>query len=269
MYRVHWGLREAPFRACLDARFFYQSPNHEEALARLHFLVEEHRRVGLCFGPSGGGKSMLLEVFAGQLRRRGCQVVNLGLLGIDLHEFLWLTAAELGLNPSPNDTEFCLWRGIVDRIAENRYQQLNTVVLLDDVDEAEPPVVDTIVRLAECDRSPTARLTIVVAATSGNARKLGNRLLDLAELRVDVERWEECDTVGYLTAALRQAGRRERAFTDEAVVRLHRLCDGIPRRINQLANLALLAGAGRRLSAIDAETVESAYHELGTVDVAV
>lgn len=43
MYQAHWGLRESPFRGLLDPKFFYQSPTHEEALARLHFLVEQRR----------------------------------------------------------------------------------------------------------------------------------------------------------------------------------------------------------------------------------
>ena len=70
MYQAHWGLQESPFRGDLDPKSFYQSPTHEEALARLSFLVGQHRRLGLLVGPSGSGKSLLLEVFAQQLRRR-------------------------------------------------------------------------------------------------------------------------------------------------------------------------------------------------------
>ena len=269
MYREHWGLHEAPFRGSLDPRSFYQTPNAEEALARLHFLVEEHRRVGLCFGPAGGGKSMLLEVLARQLRRQGRQVANIGLLGADVHELLWLLAAELGGNPGRADTDFSLWRSVSQCLAASRLQQLDTVILLDDADEAEPPVADWIARLADFDHSADARLTIVATATTGNARRLGNRLIDLVELRIDLEPWEQADTVGYILAALRHAGRRDPAFTDDAIIHLHQLCDGIPRRICQLANLSLLAGAGQRTSQIDADTVESAFHELAAVEVAV
>src|SRR5260370_40516061 len=105
-YRAHWGLTEAPFRGAFDARFFYESPTHEEALARLQFLVEERQRLGLLLGETGTGKSMLLEVFARNLRRNGSQVANISLAGADLREFLWLIAAELGLNPSGRDDVF-------------------------------------------------------------------------------------------------------------------------------------------------------------------
>ena len=269
MYREHWGLREAPFRTNLDPRSFYQTPKAEEALARLHFLVEEHRRVGLCFGPAGGGKSMLLEVLARQLRRQGRQVANIGLLGADVHELLWLLAAELGGNPGRGDSEFCLWRNVLERLTVNHLQQLDTVILFDDADEAEPPVADAIARLADSDHRAQSRLTIVATATTGNVRRLGNRLVDLVELRIDLEPWEQADTVGYILAALRHAGRREPAFTDDAIIHLHELCEGVPRRICQLANLSLLAGAGQRAGQIDADTVESAFHELAAVEVGV
>jgi type II secretory pathway predicted ATPase ExeA len=82
MYQAHWGLRESPFRGLLDPKFFYQSPTHDEALARLQFLVHDRRRLGLLIGPSGSGKSLLLEVFADQLRRSAQPVAKLSLLGV-------------------------------------------------------------------------------------------------------------------------------------------------------------------------------------------
>ncbi|MCC7083827.1 MAG: AAA family ATPase [Pirellulales bacterium] len=265
MFRTHWGLRESPFRGSLDWRLFHPSPTHDEALARMQFLVEERRRMGLLLGPTGSGKSMVLEVFARRLRRKGAQVANLNMLGIDLHEFLWLTAAELGANPDRRHDVFHLWRMVVDRIAENRYQQIETVLLLDDADEAPPNALEQVVRIAQQDCSQQARLSIVLAASSDAAGRLLPRLLELAELRIDIEPWEPADTVEYINVAIKHAGRASPAFTEEAIHRLHDLCDGLPRRINQLANLTLLAGAGRNLSQIDTDTVESAYHELSTV----
>src|SRR5262249_35200109 len=132
MLRKHWGLRDSPFRPAIDWRHFFPSPTHEEALARLEFLLADHRRLGLLFGPAGCGKSLVLDVFSRRVRRRGTQVANLSLLRADLREFLWLAAAELGINPDRDDDPFCLWRGILDRLTENRYQQLDTVLLLDD-----------------------------------------------------------------------------------------------------------------------------------------
>lgn len=267
-YRAHWGLRETPFPSGITPRLFYQSPSHEEALARLEFLVEQRQRLGLLLGPSGTGKSLVLDRLASNLRRRGAQVANISLLGADLHEFLWLLAAELGLNPDRKENTFSLWRSLIDRIAENRYQQLDTVILLDDADRGMPEVLDHLVRLIQSDRGLPTSLVLVLAAPTENVTRIGSRLLELAELRIDLEPWEESDTGGYLVTALAQAGRKTLLFTDAAVLRLHDLSGGIPRRVNQLAALALVAGAGLQLSHIDADTIDSVYRELGVIETA-
>ncbi len=267
MYPSHWGLRESPFRGRLDPHFFYQSPTHEEALARLHFLVDERRRLGLLMGPTGSGKSLLLEVFAQRLRRDGSPAVLVSLLGAEPAEMLWQLAVGLQLNPDPSMPSAALWRAVTDRIIEHRYQQLATVVLLDDAHQADPRVLAQVTRLVQFDPSPQSRLTIVLAGHREQMGHLGHHLLDLAELRIDVEPWEPSDTKDFISTSMAQAGCQSRVFDDPAVARLHELAHGIPRRVSQLADLALLAGAGAELGQIGAETVESAYHELGVVEV--
>lgn len=266
MSRTHWGFRESPFRGTLDYRNFFPSPTHEEALARLEYLVDERRRVGLLFGPTGCGKSMVLDVFGYRARRAGQQVASVNLLGIDVQEFLWLLAAELGVNPDRRAAPFILWRALQDRLIESRYQQTSTVMLLDDADEASPAVLEHLVRLAQFDPGASSRLTIVLAATLQNLHRIPARVLELADLRIDLDPWEPGDTVQFVSTALEQAGRTQSVFSEEALYRLHDLCGGVPRRVTQLANLALMAGAGRGLAQIDVDTVESAYHELGVIE---
>ena len=262
MYQSHWGLRETPFRSGLDSQFFHQSPTHEEALARLHFLVEERRRLGLLLGGVGSGKSFLLEVFSEEMRRSGRAVAKLSLLGLEPPEMLWQLAAAMDLCPDWTDRLPLVWRSITDRITEYRYQRLQAVVLFDDADRAAGPVLAQVARLAELDPSADSPLTIVVAAREGQLDKLGRELLELADLRIDLETWEQADTESYLAASLARAGRQSPVFDRPAVTRLHQLAGGVPRRIARLADLALLAGAGQDLQQIDAKLVESAHEEL-------
>lgn len=267
MYQSHWGLRETPFRTSLDPRFFFESPTYEEALARLHFLVDEHRRVGLLLGDPGSGKSLVLEVFADEIRREGRAVARLNLVGLSAPEMLWQLAASLGLNLDPAGPLVSLWRAVADRLAEHRYQETATAVLLDDADQAGADVLAQVARLARLDPTPEARLTIVLAAHRADAARLGRPLLELAELRIDLEPWDPADTEQYLSDTLARAGCPQPAFDPPAVRRIHELAQGVPRRVNQLADLALLAGAGRALDRVDADTVESVYRELGAIEL--
>ncbi len=262
MYESHWGLRESPFRGFTDPRYFYCSPTHDEALARLSFLIENHRRLGLLLGMPGSGKTLLLRVLARQLQETGYQVAMVNLLSLDARAMMWELATQLNRNPREQETPFQLWRGIMDRIAENRYQQLPTVILLDDVGEANPEVLTHIVRLVNHDLSAESYLTVVLAADPQAQKQLGRRLLELSELRIDLDSWEPDDTLHYLQDSLAKAGSQRPVFAAEAATRLHELTHGVPRQVSNLAEMALLAGAGRQLPEIDAATVESVYEEL-------
>ena len=262
MYQSHWGLRESPFRNCANPNFYYQSPTHEEALARLHFLVEQRRRLGLLMGPDGSGKSFLLEIFAEQLRRSGRPTAKVNLLAIEPGEMLWLLAVQLGLNPDPTNSLAVLWRLVTDRLLEYRIQQIETVILLDDADQASRQVLTHVVRLAQCDPSPESRLTLVLAGQQEQMGRIGDRLLALADLRIDIEPWAQADTDNYLKASLAQAGCARRCLPSLPWF----VCKSF-RTAYRVGSISwptwLLAGAGQALQQIGPEVVETAYHELG------
>jgi type II secretory pathway predicted ATPase ExeA len=263
MYHLHWGLRESPFRNVADPRYFYRSPGHDEALARLHFLTDQRRRLGLLAAPTGCGKTLLLEVLAGELRRAGQAVARTNVAGLSSEEWVWDVAAGLGLSPPQEAGSLRLWRLVCDALAANRYQRLATVVLLDDADQAGDDVQVAVERLLAADPTPEGRLTVVLACERGSESQLRRRLLDQADLRVELEPWEAADTAEYVHEALRRGGRRDAgAFSSEALSRLHELAGGIPRRVNQLADLALLAGAGQDMARIGPDIVEAVHDEL-------
>ena len=264
MYLAYWGLGCAPFRGNFDPRFFFEGPSQEEALARLNFLVDERRTLGLLLGESGSGKSQLLEQFTRRLGRIGRQVVLLQAAGSSLREFLWTMASQLGAEPSGDIGDFALVRLVTDHLVANRYQQLATILLVDDAELAGAGVHDEIMRLAELDGGNLG-LTIILAAQNSRLHRLGPRILELADLRIDLDGWEADDTAAFVKQALHEAGRSTPVFSDAALASLHDFSCGVPRRVKQLADLALLAGAGDNLVQIESPTVESVYRELGVI----
>lgn len=268
MYQAYWGLAESPFRGHLDLRFFHQAPAQDEALARLEFLVGDGRTLGLLLGVAGSGKTLVLETFARQLGRIDRQTAFVSLLGTNVRDMLWSLSSQLAGGVESGADEFKLQRVLTDHLTANRYQRIGTVILLDDADEARGDVLAQVLRLAQVESSRDGRLTIVLAAQPGRLDRLGHRLLELAELRVDLDGWELDDTAAFIKASLSAAGRTSPIFTDAALGRLQELTGGIPRRVKQLADLALLAGAGQNLVQIDADTLESVFYELGVVSPA-
>lgn len=258
MYQTHWGLTKPPFPSGLDPRLFYEGASQREALARLRFLLAHRRRLGLVLGSDGLGKSALLAVFAEQCRKGGSTVAEVDLLGLTAREFYWRLGTELRATVRVEDDVVRLFRQLSDRLHENVLQNKQTVVVVDDLDQTGPDVLSHVQRLLRTDAANSGWLTVVGSVTTNQLGRLGRPLLELVDLRIDLEAWDELDTVGYLQNALLEAGAERPLFDDTALTELYRLSAGTPRLINRLADFALLAGSSNSLEAVDAETIQAA-----------
>jgi len=267
MSHPYWGLTESPFSSPGN-RFFFRTATNEEALARLQFLCEHRRRVGLLVGPPGAGKTRLLAIFARLARQAGRQVASTSALGVGAAELLSEVARAFGVSLPPTASVAAAWRTIDDFLAASRYQNLDSVLLVDDVDECDPAAAQQLARLSQTTSAAGGRLSLVLAGRNRLLGALGSRLLDLVELRIDLELWEAAETKNFLREALVAAGLTKEVFAPAAVARLHELSGGSPRRVMQLAELCLVAGAAIGSSAIDPQTVESVHFELGVTGTA-
>jgi len=262
MQRPVWGLERNPFPSGLDPERFHEGANQQEALARLRYLVDHHRRLGVISGETGVGKSLLLRMFAEERCQTGHAVAQAQLMGLSVRELHWQLAAQLRAAPRSSDDVLKLWQRLESRIAENHLQAISTVLLLDDADQAGADVQAQLMRIAQNPAFSHQHLTIVLSANPCRGPGLGNRLTELLELRIELEPWQEADTVGYVQFALLAAGADRPLFEDEALVELHRLSRGVPRRVNRLAEYTLLIGASLGLPMIDVATVREAHESL-------
>ena len=267
MYYQHWGITQSPFGTSPVKSRYQSNMAHEESLARARFLVDNHRSVGLLLGAAGSGKTLLLAVLAAEFAETGCRVARLSLTGLDVDEFLGELALQWGCRPQPGQSRGRLWRMLIDSLAEHHYEETPSIVLLDDVDTASPSVLQGVERLVQADPTGRARLTVLLACRQDRSGNLGESLLGRCDLRIDLSPWERDETAEFLKESLSRVGRKAPLFTDEAVSRLHALSHGVPRRVSQLADLALVAGAGGELSNIDADTIDTVYRELSVLSV--
>jgi len=259
MHESHWGLRETPFGAQARIRYFFASPTHDEALARLGFLVNAGHALGILTGHEGTGRSTVLEVFARDLRRQGHVTCLINVTGLDERALLWSMAANLGTNPKSADDPFVLWCRIHDRLQQYAIEGRTMVLLLDDADEASHDVLIQILRLL---KTHTKGLTTILAVESSRMTRLGGDLLQLSQLRIRLEPWSVADIREFLETSLARVGCDRPIFEDSATARLQELTDGIPRWVSQLAELSLLAAAGQERETIEGAIIEAVYQEL-------
>ena len=88
-------------------------------------------------------------------------------------------------------------------------------------------------------------------------------LSDRVDLRVTIQPLKGKEVVGYLHHRIRAAGGNPAIFESSAVASLTRLCAGLPRRINALADDALYAAHRAGRVSATAAHVERAAAELG------
>jgi general secretion pathway protein A len=260
------GLEKSPFSSGLETRLFFEGASHREALARLRFL-RTNRRLGVVFGEPGTGKSLLLRVFEDECRRQGCQIASVNLLGLSTREFYWQIASQLAATVRLEDDQFRLFRQLSDRVAVNQLQGVPTVLLVDDAHQAGPDLLAQLARLTQLDAASPSPLTMVLATRESHSGRLGEHLLELVDLRIDLEPWDELDTTGYLQLAQVEMGCQQPLFDDGALSEIHRLSAGIPRCVNRLADYALLVGASGDSGIgdsgiINAETIRTAHEAL-------
>src|SRR5436190_10411578 len=108
MHNDYWGFRRSPFTSAIDPDRFFESPTHEEALARLAYVVDESRQGALVLGAPGVGKSLLLETFARRIRRPNREVAIARCPALGGRELFFELAQEFGLAPDPAAGEAAL-----------------------------------------------------------------------------------------------------------------------------------------------------------------
>ncbi|MBI3827511.1 MAG: AAA family ATPase [Candidatus Rokubacteria bacterium] len=77
MYEAYWSLTEPPFDNSPNPRFFYLSPEHEEALLRLVYAVRQRKGCAMLTGEYGCGKTTLSRAL---IQRLEAERYEIGLL---------------------------------------------------------------------------------------------------------------------------------------------------------------------------------------------
>ena len=80
--------------------------------------------------------------------------------------------------------------------------------------------------------------------------------------RYQLKPMDLADTAGYLRHHITIAGREEPLFADDAIARLHRAANGLPRQLNNAATAALIAAATANHDLVDDTDARKAAAEL-------
>ncbi|WP_226935923.1 AAA family ATPase [Janthinobacterium sp. GW458P] len=255
MYLRHFGLRTAPFGITPDPAFFYTGNTRGALLDALLYAVTQGEGIIKLTGEVGSGKTMLCRMLAERLPAH-VDVLYLPNPGLAPDEVAHAIAAELGLELPPCRADEVL-RSLHEELI-SRHAAGRQVLLL--AEEAQAMPVDTLEALRLLTNLETASHKLLQIVLFGQPEL--ERTLDLPQLRQLKERITHSFTVprlppalldDYLACRLAAAGRAAPLVFEAAALRqLARASQGIVRRINILADKALLAAYADDAGRIDA-----------------
>jgi general secretion pathway protein A len=258
MYEKFWNLKEKPFENTPDPRFLYNSPQHEEGLNRLLYVVKESKGAGLLTGVYGCGKTLLARALMKELENSVYKVALVVNPRLDDVELLRMISYHLGATEPPvrkADILINLEKILVNNISDGK----KTIILIDEAHAIEDKnIFEEIRLLLNFQREDKFLLTLLMLGQPELKEKVeGNKQLNQRiAMRYHLLPLDLFETQAYIEHRLKVAGGNPGIFDKNAVALIHENSGGIPRRINQLADTSLLAGFGKGSSLITDEIVQ-------------
>ena len=258
-YLRHWKLSTAPFQHPRTMDDTFLGPSIQEAAARCEFAAGQRKRLSLLVGAEGSGKSVIgwrlcqqrilktvnehpcIVPFSGQ---SNYDLLNSAIRQIDPDSHReWITADQILLK-------------VAEAISSYRIVGHHTILLVDEANDLSESHLDLISRIT---RIPG--LSTIMAITEECLVDLPKSLLEMVDLKINVPAWDLGTVADYFDFAICKSGGDPGIFDGQAITRVQELSGGIPRRIAQLADLALVSGAVRRLGQINAELIDEVCNE--------
>lgn len=268
MYEFHWKLSKRPFEDGAHPEFYFASQTHQTALLKLRYLIDQQKGIGIIAGEHGLGKSYLTHVLEQEFVQSGGEpFIRLLFPQLSPAGTLAYFAGRLGSTVTSHESDDVVLRGLEQQLDLYRQQQRRLVLLIDDAHLLEMPQLHLLRLLLNLREEGRSDFSLILSGRTELLSRL-QRLTALDQrviVRTALEPLTQSEVLPYLQHRLAVAGCREHLFDAAAARTVWELSQGIPRRINQLCDLALLVGYVDDLKSIHSVEVEAAAEELMSV----
>ena len=239
----YWNLRERPFETTWDTRFFFQSHDHDEALERLAFLVEEQTMLfGMLTGEIGCGKTLTRAVFTERLEARKFRVVTQENSAFRFNDLIGSVLKNIEDNYTPERTRFARYERLRHAMERIHTEGRHLVLIFDEAQEMSSATLNELKLLTNLNGNGKNLLTIILVGQP-ELRDLVAKLPPINQrisLRFHLNALNLEDAGNYLRHRLKVAGHATgELFSPEAIEIAFHASQGIPRELNRLAKLAL------------------------------
>ena len=141
-----------------------------------------------------------------------------------------------------------------DNIREGRH----TVIIVDEAHSITDEVLEGLRLLLNFQTNQGFQLTLLLLGQSELEGKIENNkpFEQRVSMKAHLNPLTFEETQGYILHRLKIAGTDQKLFTNQAMELIHQNTGGIPRRINRLCDISLLAGFSKKSKQIDRDMIE-------------
>jgi type II secretory pathway predicted ATPase ExeA len=259
LYETHFGLVGRPFGETVNPSAYLALPSRDAVLRRLRYGLERGQGPALLFGPPGTGKTLLARALARDL---GCPAAHLTFPAMPAPELLAFLAAELGAATGGTSTMSELLRALRAWLAAAAARGERPLLVVDEAHLIDDlATFETLRLLLNFATTGPPDLSLLLAGCPEVLLRLPAGFADRLSARCLLGPLSESESASYVVGRLAACGATSSLFGPEALAALHRAADGIPRRLNRLADLALLIAYAEGLPSPEPRTIAIAARE--------
>ncbi len=265
MYLDFYGLSEQPFNITPNPKFLFLSETHRKALDYLEFGVRQRRGFVLLTGDVGTGKTTLCREL---LNRLGDETRTALILNPRLSEAQLMRAIlhELGSVDAKGD-RLALGEQLNGLLLQEAANDRDVVVVIDEAQHLTLTLLEQLRLLSNLETDDRKLMQIVLAGQPELLRKVSDPRLRQLRQRITVRYHlapigtdELSDYVDHRVSIA--GGRGRPRFEQSAIASIHERTGGIPRLVNAVSDMSLLAAYAHQQDIISEDHVQAAIEEL-------
>ncbi len=266
MYTEHFGLQQKPFNLVPDPSFLYLSPNHKKALTMLEYGLMSHAGFTVVTGEIGAGKTTLIRSLLNKIDD-DCVI---GLVN-NTHEsfgelMVWvLDALEIESKATDNAGRY---RDYINFVIDQHAQGKRVVLIVDEAQNLSVISLEELRLLSNVNIDSDIFLQLILTGQPELVEKLNQPELEQFAQRIGVEfhlgTLDFPQTKKYIEHRLKVAGASRKIFRKEACAAIYCYSEGVPRKINNLCDFALVYAFSDDKKTVNANTVMAMMAEKNT-----
>jgi MSHA biogenesis protein MshM len=265
MYYDYFGMQQPPFRITPDTRLFYPGGERGAVLEALIYAVVNGEGIVKVVGEVGSGKTMLCRMLEKELPDK-VEIVYLANPRLSPDNILQAIAFELGLEIAPGASRFEVMNRLQEYLLQRHSEGRQVVVFVEEAQGMPLQTLEEIRLLSNLETQQNKLLQIVLFGqpeldemiATPQIRQLKERITYSFRLNP----FGDDDIRDYLNSRVRACGFRAGTLFDTgAVKQVAHYSGGLVRRINILADKALLAAYADNTHTVTASHVHQAARD--------